>query len=116
MYKRKIPVDLNCGISIAREVVLSKWKYCILTEIEKGNTRPKDINKAVPDITKRVLHQQLKELELFNIIDKNTYAEVPPKVEYFLTSQGKDVLPLLQQIENWGLNFSPYFQKIIAEE
>lgn len=115
-YSRKIPLDLTCGIGVAREVILSKWKYCILTEIEKGVARPTALKDAIPDITKRVLQQQLKELEFYKVIEKETYAEVPPRVEYSLTKLGKnEVLPLLKQVDDWGMKYLPTFQELVEE-
>lgn len=112
MYERKIPIDFSCGISIAMEVIFSKWKFCILMEINKGVTRPKDLVEAVGGVTKRVLHQQLKQLEFYKIIDRITYPEIPPRVEYFLTEDGKKILPILNEINEWGLNFAPKFEQI----
>ena len=54
MYQRKIPIDYDCGLSVAMEVVGSKWKFCILDEISKGIKRPKDLVNAINGITKRV--------------------------------------------------------------
>lgn len=113
MYERKIPLDFGCGITIAMEVFFSKWKFCILMEIDKGVTRPKDLVEAVDGITKRVLHQQLKQLEFYKIIDRITYPEVPLRVEYSLTEHGKKILPILNEINEWGLGFAPTFQKIV---
>ncbi len=112
MYERKIPLDFECGITIATEVIFSKWKFCILMEIEKGITRPKDLVEAVTGITKRVLHQQLKQLEFYRIIDRITYPEIPPRVEYSLTEDGRKILPILAQINQWGLSYAPKFKEI----
>lgn len=112
MYKRKIPLDLSCGISIASEVIMSKWKYCILSQIEKGFTRPKDMLEPVSGITKRVLHQQLKELEYYRLVEKEVYSEVPLRVEYSLTEIGKSVLPVLRTVNEWGLGFYPKYMEI----
>ncbi len=112
MYERKIPLDFECGITIATEVIFSKWKFCILMELDKGITRPKDLVEAVTGITKRVLHQQLKQLEFYKIIDRVTYPEIPPRVEYFLTEDGKRILPILDAINKWGLDYAPKFKEI----
>lgn len=112
MYERKIPLDFECGITIASEVIFSKWKFCILMELNKGITRPKDLVDAVTGITKRVLHQQLKQLEFYKIIDRITYPEIPPRVEYSLTEDGKRILPILDAINKWGLDYAPTFKGI----
>lgn len=107
MYDRKIPLDLTCGISIASEVILSKWKFHILSKIKAGITRPKDMLDAIPDITKRVLHHQLKQLEMYQIINKTIYEEVPLRTEYRLTDDGESVLFILISLNKWGLDFKP---------
>ncbi len=115
MYERKIPLDFECGITIATEVIFSKWKFCILMELEKGITRPKDLVEAVTGITKRVLHQQLKQLEFYKIIDRITYPEIPLRVEYSLTEDAKKILPILAEINKWGLEYAPKFREIIGD-
>lgn len=112
MYERKIPLDINCGISIAAEVILSKWKFHILTKISRGVTRPKHMADAIPDISKRVLHNQLKQLEQYQIVTRTTYEEVPLRTEYSLTDEGEKVLLLLNHINNWGLEFTPQFKEL----
>lgn len=101
-YERKIPVDLTCGINIAMGVIGSKWKLCIIDLINRGVTRPRDMSETVEEINKRVLQQQLKELEMSGMVSKTVYAEVPLRVEYFLTEIGLTILPLLRTIEDWG--------------
>lgn len=101
-YERKIPIDLTCGINIAMEVIGSKWKLCIIELMNRGVTRPKDMAETIEGINKRVLQQQLKELEMSGMVSKTIYAEVPLRVEYFLTEVGLTILPLLRTIEDWG--------------
>lgn len=101
-YERKIPIDLSCGINIAIEVIGSKWKLCIIDLINKGVSRPKDLNETIEGINKRVLQQQLKELETCGMISKTIYPEVPLRVEYFLTEIGLTIIPILRSIEDWG--------------
>lgn len=116
MYQRKIPIDYNCGLSVAMEVVGSKWKFCLLDEIEKGTTRPKDLVNAINGITKRVLQKQLSELEFHGIVGKTIYAEVPLRVEYYLTETGKSLLPLISAVDQWGIGFAPQLSAIIEKE
>lgn len=113
MYERKIPIDFECGINVAMEVIFSKWKSCILLEISKGTVRPKDLVEAIPGLTKRVLHQQLKQLEFYEVINHITYPETPPRVEYSLTETGESALSILTDVEKWGLGFTPEFKRIV---
>lgn len=113
MYERKIPLDLNCGISIASEVILSKWKFHLLSKINRGIKRPKDLIEVILGITKRVLYDQLKQLELYRMLSHTTYPEVPLRTEYFLTEEGKKALSVLRHINEWGMSFAPKFKQIM---
>lgn len=109
-YKRKIPIDINCGINVALKVIGSKWKLCIIELINKGISRPRDLNKKIKNINKRVLQQQLKELETDGLISKTIYPEVPLRAEYSLTELGITIIPLLEQIEDWGNLYANLFE------
>ena len=116
MYQRKIPIDYNCGLNVAMEVVGSKWKFCLLDEISKGTKRPKDLVNVVTGITKRVLQNQLKELEFHGLLGKTIYNEIPLKVEYFLTDSGESLMPLIVALDKWGLAFAPQLQNILENQ
>ncbi len=107
MYERKIPIDYECGLGVAMEVIGSKWKFCLLDEISKGIKRPRDLAIAINGISKRVMQQQLKELEFHGVIGKTVFTQIPLKVEYHLTESGKSILPLISAIDQWGLDFAP---------
>jgi len=113
MYQRKIPIDYECGLSVAMEVVGSKWKFCLLDEISKGIKRPRDLVNAINGITKRVLQKQLSELELHGLLSKTIYPEVPLRVEYFLTPSGESLLPLISAVDQWGLSFASQLRVIL---
>jgi len=113
MYQRKIPIDYNCGLNVAMEVVGSKWKFCLLDEISKGIKRPKDLINAINGITKRVLQNQLKELEFHGLLGKTIYNEIPLRVEYYVTESGKSLMPLIVAIDKWGLAFAPQLKMIL---
>jgi DNA-binding HxlR family transcriptional regulator len=113
MYQRKIPIDYDCGLSVAMEVVGSKWKFCILDEISKEIKRPKDLVNSINGITKRVLQKQLRELELHGLLEKAIYTEVPLRVEYNLTASGKSLLPLVAAVDQWGVGFSSRLKTIL---
>lgn len=116
MYQRKIPIDYNCGLNVAMEVVGSKWKFCLLDEISKGIKRPKDLINAVNGITRRVLQNQLKELEFHGLLGKTVYNEIPLKVEYHLTASGESLMPLIIAIDKWGLEFAPQLKNIVENQ
>lgn len=116
MYKRKIPVDLSCGLELAREVLLGKWKMHLLYFIGEGNKRPSELQRMIPSATRRVLNVQLNQLEDHGLVSKKIFAELPPKVEYFLTDIGKSALPVIMTLGRWGENHQDYFRDRIGKE
>ena len=102
MYERKIPLNLNCGLDLIGEVLYGKWKIRLLWFINEGFHRPSELQRKIPDASRRVLNIQLKELEQHELVSKIIYAQMPPKVEYSLTDFGKTIIPILAAIGNWG--------------
>ena len=102
MYERKIPLNLNCGLDLVGEVLYGKWKIRILWFINEGFLRPSEIQRKIPDASRRVLNVQLNELMDHELITKTIYAEVPPRVEYQLTEFGKTLIPLITSLGEWG--------------
>ena len=68
-----------------------------------GTARYNAIKRAFPQITQKMLTQQLRELESDGLIDRVVYAEVPPKVEYTLTLFGESLLPVIKVMHDWGM-------------
>jgi len=110
MYKRKIPVNLSCGLDLAKEVLLGKWKMHLLYFIGEGNKRPSELQKKIPGATRRVLNVQLNQLEDHGLVSKKIFAELPPKVEYFLTDVGKSALPVIMTLGQWGERHFDHFR------
>lgn len=104
MYERKIPINLGCGIEVTMNVIGGKWKPCLINRIREGLHRPIDIQRAISIANKRVLTQQLNELENMGIVYKVVYPVIPIKVEYFLTDLGESLLPIIDLMDEWGRN------------
>ncbi|MFP3591556.1 winged helix-turn-helix transcriptional regulator [Chryseobacterium sp. SIMBA_038] len=102
MYERKIPPNLNCGLDLIGEVLYGKWKIRLLWFINEGFLRPSELQRKIPDASRRVLNIQLNELEEHQLITKKIYAVVPPKVEYSLTDFGKTLIPVISVLGQWG--------------
>ncbi len=102
MYERKILPNLNCGLDLIGEVLYGKWKIRLLWFINQGHQRPSELQRKIPDATRRVLNIQLKELEDHELITKKIYPVVPPKVEYSLTEFGETLIPVISTLGNWG--------------
>ena len=102
MKARKIQEDLSCGITVAMKILGSKWKHCILDVINQGNARPSQIQRAIRVAPPRVIEMQLRELQLYGIVDKKVYAERPLRTEYSITPTGHSLIRLIKRIDLWG--------------
>lgn len=102
MYEKKTLPNLNCGLDLIGEVLYGKWKIRLLWFINEGFKRPSELQRKIPDASRRVLNMQLKELEAHELVERIIYPVVPPKVEYTLTDFGKTLIPVISSIGNWG--------------
>ena len=112
MYEKKIPGKKRSGVDVTFYVIEGKWKRDIILCLNNGIKRPIELQKYLAEANARVLNQQLKELEKYGIIYKKVYPAVPPKVEYYLTDIGKELIPLFKVMEDWGNNYSRKQEKI----
>lgn len=87
------------------EVVQGKWRIPIIISLEYGKKRFGEIQRDIPDISPKMLSQELKALELNKIISRTLHDSMPVTVEYALTPLGRSMKPLLREILNWGLHF-----------
>jgi len=95
--------QVTCEIEAAFSVIGGKWKPIILWLLGEFNTlRFGQIHSMIPNITHRILTKQLRELEDNNIISRKVFPEVPLKVEYSITENGKSLLPILEMMCNWA--------------
>jgi len=102
MYERKTIPNLNCGLDLIGEVLYGKWKIRLLWFINEGHKRPSELQRKIPDASRRVLNMQLNELEEHELITRKIYPVVPPKVEYSLTEFGESLIPVISTLGHWG--------------
>ncbi len=93
-------------IAAAMEIIGNKWTALILRDLASGEQRFCTLEKTVGNINPRTLSKRLDELEAHGIIQKQIYAEVPPRVEYTLTLKGQDLIPIVQQMARWGEQYA----------
>ena len=94
----------HCALDVATGYIGGKWKTVVLWYLRKQPQRFSELKRHIPDITEKMLSLQLKKLEHDGIIKRKVYAEVPPRVEYSLTAEGKTLLPVLEALAEWGRN------------
>lgn len=89
-------------VAAAMQIIGNKWTALILRDLAGGPKRFSELEKSVGDISPRTLSQRLEDLGAHGIVTKETFAEVPPRCEYSLTVKGKDLIPVLRQMAEWG--------------
>lgn len=101
--ENKNEAQFSCPIEYTMNMVAGKWKLVILWHLSQEKTmRYGEIKKSLSNITHKMLSQQLKELEADGFIHRESYPQIPPKVEYSLTPLGESFLPVLDSLSNWG--------------
>lgn len=97
----------NCEKELTLSIIGGKWKMLIMWHLGKeGTKRFNELKGLIPGITQRMLVSQLRELEDDQIVHREVYPVVPPKVEYSLTEEGLSLLPILDAMYAWGKNYS----------
>jgi len=100
--KWNVDNPLNCPIVSSLNVIGGKWKPMILHMLSSGTLRFGELKKNIPPISQKVLTQQLRELEFDGMVNRKTFPEIPPKVEYYLSEKGCTLVPILDLLYTWG--------------
>lgn len=99
---RKVIENLNqCSLIHAMNILGGRWKIIILYLLGSGKMRYGRFFVFLPKISRKVLTDQLRELEEDGLIIRKKYAEIPPRVEYSLSEKGKGFLPVLLELSQW---------------
>lgn len=101
--------NFGCPVEAALEAIGGKWKGLILFHLQSETRRFNELRRLMPDVTQRMLTRQLRELEADQIIHRQVFPEVPPRVEYSLTEFGETLVPILSALQQWG---SKYLDKL----
>ncbi|MFB7878367.1 MULTISPECIES: winged helix-turn-helix transcriptional regulator [unclassified Nocardia] len=102
MATRKQDLDFDCPVEVTLDVLGGKWKGMIVYLLSEGTARFNEMRRAMPQVTQRMLTAQLRELERDGVLTRTVFPEVPPRVEYELTSFGRDLIPIIALMEAWG--------------
>lgn len=92
----------NISVEATLEVIGGKWKCVILCHLTHGKKRTSELKRLMPNITQKMLTQQLRELEEDGIVNRVVYNEVPPRVEYELSDYGLSLKGILNSLCEWG--------------
>jgi len=91
-----------CPLEVAVNSISGKWKIPIVWQMNEGKRRPSEFLRGIAKVDRRVLNQQLKEMEQDGILTKEIFNELPPRVEYTLTETGRKLVEVLWQLNDWG--------------
>ncbi|MGD1892930.1 MAG: winged helix-turn-helix transcriptional regulator [Cyclobacteriaceae bacterium] len=95
----------TCPIRTTLEMLGGKWRLLIINEIGLNSLRYGEIKRAIPEISEKMLTQELKTLVDNDLVVRYNYGEVPPRVDYSLTENGKKALQLIEPIRDFGLQY-----------
>lgn len=99
----KLKEKTQCPVTATLQLIGGRWKTIILYTLTAGTKRFGEIAVRIPDISRKVLTEQLKELEADGLILRKQYKEMPPRVEYSLTDLGKSLSSVIRELEIWGM-------------
>lgn len=97
--KKDLPA---CPVETTLTLIGNKWKVLILRDLLPGTKRFGELKKSIGSVSQKVLTAQLRDMEESGLVNRQVYAEVPPRVEYSLTELGQSLKPILDSMKNWG--------------
>ena len=95
-------LENHCPVTACLQILGGKWKPLILFFITNGVDRFGALQRKIPDVSKQMLTKQLRELEEAGVIHRQVFAEVPPRVQYTVTTKGQSLYPIIDAMRKWG--------------
>ncbi|QTN37957.1 helix-turn-helix transcriptional regulator [Cryomorphaceae bacterium] len=93
----------SCPVTHTLNLIGGKWKPVVIFLLRKDCNRFSMLQRAIPEISKQMLVNQLRELEADRIITRTVFPEVPPRVEYAISEYGRSLFPIIDSMQDWGL-------------
>ncbi len=103
--KTEITITARCPIRTTLELLGGKWKLLIIYQIGEQAVRFGALKRSLPDISEKMLVQELKNLVDNDLVIRHSYGEVPPRVDYRLTEKGRKALPLIDHLRTFGQEY-----------
>ena len=92
----------DCPVCACAEIISGKWTLLVIRDLAAGSQRFCQLERSLEGISPRTLSLRLRALEEQGIVERHTYPEVPPRVEYALTDKGRDLAPLIEDMRSYG--------------
>lgn len=96
--------DENCPVRKSLQLLSGKWTLLILYQINDEKVRYGELKRKIPGISEKMLIQELNRLIEHELVQKKSFPQIPPKVEYTLSEKGLSTLPIIEQLATFGLN------------
>lgn len=96
---------VGCPVETTLLLINDRWKILILRELLDGTKRFGELRKAIGTVSPKVLTSHLRSMEEDGLVEREIFAEVPPRVEYTLTELGESLKPILDAMKDWGINY-----------
>jgi DNA-binding HxlR family transcriptional regulator len=97
--------DASCPVCRTAEIVCGKWTLLVIRDLAEGRSRFCELERSLRGISPRTLSLRLRALEEEGIVERQTFPEVPPRVEYALTDKGRALVPLIDDMRVYGRNW-----------
>ena len=97
--------EFQCPVIVTNAIFNDKWKLAVVWHLLDGEKRYKELHEDVNEITQKTLTVKLKELEQKQLIKREVFAEVPPRVVYSLTPIGEELRDVLNAMHDWGIKY-----------
>lgn len=97
-----VHVKPSCSVAACAEIIGSKWTALLVHDLSEGARRFSELEHSCPGISPRTLSERLRALELQEIVERQSYPESPPRVEYELTAKGRSLLPIIEAMREFG--------------
>ena len=94
--------DATCAVACCAEIIGSKWTALLVHDLSEGPRRFSELERACPGISPRTLSERLRWLEEEGVVERHSFAETPPRVEYELTDRGRALLPIIEAMRQFG--------------
>jgi DNA-binding HxlR family transcriptional regulator len=97
--------DPNCPVCATADIICGKWTILVIRDLAEGRSRFCELERSLSGISPRTLSLRLRALEEQGIVERHTYPEVPPRVEYSLTPKGEALVPLIEDMRRYGREY-----------
>ena len=97
--------ERDCPVCACAEIISGKWTLLVIRDLAAGNRRFCELERSLLGISPRTLSLRLRALEECGVVERHTYPEVPPRVEYGLTEKGRALEPLIDDMRSYGMRW-----------